>query len=124
MIGMIITTSKNEVDHGHLSKPGIFNSMKVINALDGGEIKKKMISDDQSLFEILYEKYSSKMFGFLITRMESTEKAEELLIKVFSKVWEQIKTLNENEEKKIMVILFCTCRDNRVSSNRLLTSLP
>lgn len=113
-----------EVDHGHLSKPGTFNSMRVINALHGREIKKTMISDDQSLFEILYEKYSSKIFGFLITRMESTEKAEELLIKVFSKVWEQIKTFNENEEKRIMVILFCTCRDNRVSSNRLLTSLP
>ncbi len=98
--------------------------MKLITTLHGRGIKKKMIADDQSLFKFLYEKYSSKIYGFLISRVESDEKADELLIKVFSKVWEQIKAFDENEEKKIMVILFSICKDHKVSTNRLLVPIP
>ncbi len=107
-----------------LQKAGIFNSMKLITALHGRGIKKKMISDDQSRFEFIYEKYSSKIFGFLISRTDSTEESEELLMEVFSKVWEQIDAFQDNEEKKIMVILFSICRDNRVSTNHSLASQP
>ena len=94
--------------------------MKLTNALNDKGIEEKMISEHHSLFKLLYEKYSSKIFGFLISRTESNERAEALLIKVFSKVWEQITAFDDNEEKKIMAILFSICRDNQVSTNRLL----
>ncbi|MDQ6903740.1 MAG: hypothetical protein M3139_12090 [Bacteroidota bacterium] len=96
--------------------------MKLKKGLRSKQIEERVISVDQSLFEFLYEKYSSKLFGFLICRTGSHEKAEELLMKVFLKIWEQIAAFDENEEKKVMIILFSICRDHVVLTNHLLAS--
>ncbi len=99
-------------------KPGILNLMKPKKVLHDKKINKELIFEGQLAFERLYEKYASKIFGFLISHTDSTEKSEELLIKVFSKVWEQINGFQDNEEKKVMVILFSVCRDNKVCTSR------
>ncbi len=61
-------------------------------------------------FELLYDKYAPKAFGFIVRHTKDKQKAEEYLTDVFLKVWHEIETLEENTEKKFMKILLMTCK--------------
>ena len=56
------------------------------------------------LFESIYDKYSSKVYGFFLSQTCCEELAEELLIKVFLIVWAHISCFNDHEEKRIIKI--------------------
>lgn len=78
--------------------------MKTLN-LSTLSLEKSDISFYHRRFENLYDKYSPKVNGFLISQTDSKEQAEELLINVFLKVWAEIRTFKETDEKKIIIIL-------------------
>lgn len=80
------------------------------------KVEENDISNYRMLFESLYNKYSPKVYGFLIKQSHSNEQAEELLIKVFLKVWDQITTFTENEEKKIIIIVLSICKYNFINT--------
>ena len=59
----------------------------------------------------LYDAYSPRIYGFLISDAYCKEVSEELLIKIFLRIWAQIETFNDdNEEKKIAAIVIFICR--------------
>lgn len=60
----------------------------------------KMLRSD--LFEKLYNSYSPKMYGFLLKKVNSKEVAEQLLMDIFLRVWENIDDFKDNPEKKIL----------------------
>jgi len=75
------------------------------------KIKNEGLSNYRKQFECLYDAYSPKVYGFLLNQNYSETASEELLIKVFLKVWADIRTFNDhNEEKKIMFITILAYR--------------
>ncbi len=61
-------------------------------------------------FEILYDKHAPKAYGFIMKYVNSKEKAEEVLINVFVKIWDEIKDCSLDDEKKIISSLLTACR--------------
>ncbi len=61
-------------------------------------------------FELLYDKYAPKAFGFIKQYTNNKEEAEGFLIDVFLRAWDDIKTFDEHTEKKIMKILLSVCK--------------
>lgn len=69
------------------------------------------INDPYESFEVLYDKYAPKAFGFITKYTHTKEEAEEFLKHVFLKAWEDdIKIVDEHSEKKILNILLSICK--------------
>ncbi len=66
-------------------------------------------NDKYKAFELLYDKYSPKMFGFILQHT-TKKKAEEFLINIFLKIWNDIKSFESNTEEKILALLLLECR--------------
>ncbi len=73
--------------------------------------------NDYNKFELLYDTHAPKMLGFILNYTITKEIAEEYLIKVFLKVWDNIKTFEENVEAKILVIMLSICKPIYQKSN-------
>ena len=75
----------------------------------------KMLRSD--LFEELYNRYSPKMYGFLFKKVNSKEEAEQLLMDVFLRIWENIDDFKDNPEKKILkeILLISRVPNERTS---------
>jgi len=67
-------------------------------------------TDYYTVFEELYDKHSPKAFGFIIHHADTKEQAEEYLEKVFLKVWENIKSFDDNADKKMQQIVLVICK--------------
>jgi len=80
------------------------NSKTVSNTMPG------QTDNHHKTFELLYDTYAPKAFGFIVRHTKDKKKAEEYLTNVFLKVWQEIETLEENTEKKFMKILLMTCK--------------
>ena len=65
---------------------------------------------DEEKFILLYDMYVPKIFGFIVKHANTKDIAEDYLIQVFLKVWNNIKTLEENAEAKILAIMLATCK--------------
>jgi len=65
---------------------------------------------DITTFERLYDSYAPQAFGFITTFADTKEQAEEYMTTVFLKVWDQIKTFDENADRKIQAILLMVCK--------------
>ena len=52
------------------------------------------IDKDRTYFEWLYDNYAPKAFGFSTKQTDIKEQADEMMINVFLKVWENIKTFD------------------------------
>lgn len=68
------------------------------------------INNDRTNFEWLYDKYAPKAFGFITQHADTKEQAEEYMMNVFLKVWENIKTFDIDAEKKIQQIVLMICK--------------
>ena len=86
--------------------------------------KLKIISDHidnyRTHFEWLYDNYAPKAFGFITKHTDTKEQAEEYMMNVFLKVWENIKTFDKDAEKKIQQIVLMICKPifkNKYQSN-------
>ncbi len=73
-------------------------------------IEEKTVLDNGIKFLSLYDKYSAKVYGFLLSKSSRKDETEELLIKVFVRVWNECNIINENEEKKIILIALSILR--------------
>ena len=61
-------------------------------------------------FEFLYDRYAAKAMGFITPLVDTKEQAEDILTKVFIKVWADLKEFEENAEKKILAVILIICR--------------
>jgi len=55
---------------------------------------------DLVAFDLIFEKYGDKLFGFALTYLKSREETEELVQNVFLKIWENRKNLKKKSSLK------------------------
>ena len=64
------------------------------------ELVQKLQKGDVEAFDLVYEKYAGKLYGFTLKYLKSTDETEELVQSVFLKVWENYKTLKKESSFK------------------------
>jgi RNA polymerase sigma-70 factor (ECF subfamily) len=64
------------------------------------ELVEKLQKGDVGAFDLLYEKYSGKLYAFGLKYLKSTDEAEELVQSVFLKLWENYKNLKKESSFK------------------------
>ena len=64
------------------------------------ELVEKLQKGDVEAFDLVYEKYAGKLYGFTLKYLKSTDETEELVQSVFLKVWENYKTLKKESSFK------------------------
>ena len=62
---------------------------------DDIELVERLQKGDVEAFDLIYEKYSGKLYAFGLKYLRSTAEAEELVQTVFLKLWENYKSLNK-----------------------------
>jgi RNA polymerase sigma factor (sigma-70 family) len=67
---------------------------------DDIELVEKLQKGDIEAFDLLYEKYSGKLYCFGLKYLKSTDEAQELVQSVFLKLWENYKTLKKESSFK------------------------
>lgn len=60
----------------------------------------KLQNGDVESFDLVYEKYAGRLYGFILKYVKSTYDTEELVQTVFLKVWENHKTLRKETSFK------------------------
>ncbi len=79
--------------------------LKMVVAFDQAEQ-----NTDFDRFELLYDTYAPKIFGFILKYADTKDIAQDYLSRVFLKIWSDIKNFEANTEAKIMVILLAICK--------------
>lgn len=64
------------------------------------ELVKRLQKGNLEAFDLIYEKYSGKLYAFGLKYLRSTTEAEELVQSVFMKVWENHKSLKKESSLK------------------------
>ncbi len=64
------------------------------------ELVQKLQKGDVDAFDLVYEKYAGKLYGFTLKYLKSTDETEDLVQSVFLKVWENYKTLKKESSFK------------------------
>ena len=64
------------------------------------ELVEKLRNGDIEAFDAVFEKYSSRLFGFALKYLKSKEEAEGLVQDVFLKIWENRKNLKKESSLK------------------------
>jgi RNA polymerase sigma-70 factor (family 1) len=59
------------------------------------ELVERLQTGDVEVFDLIYEKYSGKLYSFCLKYLRSTTEAEELVQSVFLKIWERHKHLDK-----------------------------
>lgn len=72
--------------------------------------EEQIANNDYKSFELLYDKYAPKAYGFITQYADTKEEADEFLKNVFLRAWDNIKTFDEHPEKKFVGILLSECR--------------
>jgi RNA polymerase sigma-70 factor (ECF subfamily) len=62
---------------------------------DDNELVERLQKGDVEAFDLVYEKYSGKIYAFGLKYLRSAPEAEELVQSVFLKVWENYKNLKK-----------------------------
>ena len=62
------------------------------------------------VFEMLYDKYSPKVFGFISQYADSKQEAEEYLVQVFLRLWNDIAVFDDAIENRILYIVLIVCK--------------
>jgi RNA polymerase sigma-70 factor (family 1) len=70
---------------------------------DDSELVEKLQKGDVEAFDIIYDKYSKKLYAFGLKYLGSTAEAEELVQSVFLKLWENYKTLKKESSFKSFI---------------------
>jgi RNA polymerase sigma-70 factor (ECF subfamily) len=72
-----------------------------LNIIPGdNELVERLQKGDVEAFDLIYEKYSGKLYAFGLKYLRSTAEAEELVQSVFLKVWENYKSLKKESSLK------------------------
>lgn len=64
------------------------------------ELVERLQKGDVEAFDLLYDKYSGKLYAFGLKYLRSTAEAEELVQSVFLKLWENYKNLKKESSFK------------------------
>lgn len=64
------------------------------------ELVERLQKGDTEAFDLIYEKYSGKLYAFGLKYLRSTAEAEELVQSVFLKIWENYKNLKKESSFK------------------------
>lgn len=64
------------------------------------ELVEKLQKGDVEAFDLIYDKYSGKLYAFGLKYLRSTDEAEELVQSVFLKLWENHKNLKKESSFK------------------------
>jgi RNA polymerase sigma-70 factor (family 1) len=64
------------------------------------ELVERLLKGDIEAFDLIYEKYSGKLYAFGLKYLKSSADAEELVQSVFLKVWEKHKSLKKESSFK------------------------
>jgi RNA polymerase sigma-70 factor (family 1) len=67
---------------------------------DDIELVEKLQKGDIEAFDLLYEKYSGKLYSFGLKYLKSSDEAQELVQTVYMKIWENHKTLRKESSFK------------------------
>jgi RNA polymerase sigma-70 factor (family 1) len=67
---------------------------------DDTELVERLQKGDVEAFDLLYNKYSGKLYAFGLKYLRSTEEAEELVQSVFLKLWENYRNLKKESSFK------------------------
>lgn len=84
--------------------------------------------DDQLAFYHLYERYSKRIYGFVLKYLKVEKDAEEIVQEVFIKIWEKRKTINtySSFESFLFTVAYnatISLLRKRVTENKYLTHL-
>jgi RNA polymerase sigma-70 factor (ECF subfamily) len=69
----------------------VFSDIELVGRLQEGDIE---------AFDLVYEKYSGKLYAFGLKYLRSKDEAEELVQSVFLKIWENYKNLKKESSFK------------------------
>jgi len=89
------------------NKPGIYYKMSNFRKFS---MEKQDAINDRTHFEWLYDNYAPRAYGFITQFTDTKEHAEEVMTTVFLKVWAEIKSFDENADRKIQTILLLVCK--------------
>jgi len=64
------------------------------------ELVERLNEGDIEAFDLVYKKYSGKLYSFGLKYLKSTDEAEELVQSVFLKLWENLKILRKESSFK------------------------
>jgi RNA polymerase sigma-70 factor (family 1) len=64
------------------------------------ELVLELQKGDVEAFDLVYEKYAGKLYGFTLKYLKSPDETEELVQSIFLKVWENHKTLRKESSFK------------------------
>ena len=84
--------------------------------------------DDQLAFYHLYERYSKRIYGFVLQYLKVEKDAEEIVQNVFIKIWEKRKTINtySSFESFLFTVAYnatISLLRKRITENKYLTHL-
>jgi len=67
---------------------------------DDIELVKRLQKGDVEAFDLIYEKYSGRLYAFGVKYLKNKDETEELVQSVFVKLWENYKTLKKDSSFK------------------------
>ena len=68
--------------------------------LNDNELVERLKNGDVEAFDVIYNKYSGKLYAFGLKYLQSAAEAEDLVQSVFLKIWENYKSLNKESSFK------------------------
>jgi RNA polymerase sigma-70 factor, ECF subfamily len=77
--------------------------MKDIISYSDGELMQEIKADNMFAFDVLYRKYSKKLYKFGFSILKSTEESENLIQEVFLNLWENRRKVEKNSSIKSYV---------------------
>lgn len=73
-----------------------------INQLPDAELVRQYVGGKEVALEVLIKRYQSKVFGFILTKLEDTDLANDIFQETFIKVIHTLKLNKYNEEGKFL----------------------
>lgn len=71
-------------------------------------MEKNNLLEAYKFYEILYDQYAPKAYGFLLGQLQKKQDAENVLMEIFEKIWEDLDTFKTDTEKRIKKIIVST----------------
>ncbi len=77
-----------------------FNQIELSKPISDIELIAKLQKGDLEAFDLIFEKYGDRVYGFALKYLKSKEEAEGVVQDVFLKIWENKKTLKKESSLK------------------------
>jgi RNA polymerase sigma-70 factor (family 1) len=74
--------------------------MKVSDHISDSDLVRCLQNEDLDAFDLIFKKYSRRLYAFALQYLKSNEEAEEIVQEVFLKIWENRKKLKQENSLK------------------------